>query len=81
MCFATNTNLELWTWEVEQGVIDNMIIFQKPFPGAARAELESQLHVWLMGRALRRATSCWSPGGAVLPVRLGRLQPTYSGAA
>ena len=27
-------------WEVEQGVIDNMIIFQKPFPGAARTELE-----------------------------------------
>ena len=23
-----------WTEEVEQGVIDNMIIFQKPFPGA-----------------------------------------------
>ena len=31
------------TEEVEQGVIDNMIIFQKPFPGAARTELESQL--------------------------------------
>ena len=43
MCFATNTDLELWTEEVEQGVIDNMIIFQKPFPGAARTELESQL--------------------------------------
>ena len=36
-------DLELWTEEVEQGVIDNMIIFQKPFPGAARTELESQL--------------------------------------
>ena len=43
MCFASNTDLELWTEEVEQGVIDNMIIFQKPFPGAARTELESQL--------------------------------------
>ena len=43
VCFATNTDLELWTEEVEQGVIDNMIIFQKPFPGAARTELESQL--------------------------------------
>ena len=43
VCFATNTDLELWTEEVEQGVIDNMIVFQKPFPGAARTELESQL--------------------------------------
>ena len=42
VCFASNTDL-LWTEEVEQGVIDNMIIFQKPFPGAARTELESQL--------------------------------------
>ena len=41
--FASNTDLELWTEEVEQGVIDNMIVFQKPFPGAARTELESQL--------------------------------------
>ena len=43
VCFATNTDLELWTEEVEQGVIGDMIIFQKPFPGAARTELESQL--------------------------------------
>ena len=42
VCFASNTDLELWTEEVEQGVIDNMIIFQKPFPGAARTELESR---------------------------------------
>ena len=35
-------NLELWTEEVEQGVIDNMIIFQKPFLGAARTELEQR---------------------------------------
>ena len=40
MCFASNTDLELW---VEQAVIDDMIIFQKPFPGATRTELESQL--------------------------------------
>ena len=39
VCFASNTDLELWTEEVEQGVIDNMIVFQKPFPGAARTEL------------------------------------------
>ena len=43
VCFASNTDLELWTEEVEQGVIDNMIVFQKPFLGAARTELESQL--------------------------------------
>ena len=43
VCFASNTDLELWTEQVEQGVIDNMIVFQKPFPGAARTELESQL--------------------------------------
>ena len=43
VCFASNTDLELWTAGVEQGVIDNMIVFQKPFPGAARTELESQL--------------------------------------
>ena len=43
VCFASNTDLELWAEEVEQGVVDNMIVFQKPFPGAARTELESQL--------------------------------------
>ena len=32
VCFASNTDLELWTDGVEQGVIDNMIVFQKPFP-------------------------------------------------
>ena len=35
VCFASNTDLELWTEEVEQGVIDNMIVFQKPFPGVS----------------------------------------------
>ncbi|CAJ1353389.1 unnamed protein product [Effrenium voratum] len=29
VCFASNTDLELWTEEVEQGVIDNMIVFQQ----------------------------------------------------
>ena len=43
VCFASNTDLELWTDGVEQAVIDDMIIFQKPFPGVARTELESQL--------------------------------------
>ena len=42
VCFAS-TDLELWTDGVEQAVIDDMIIFQKPFPGVTRAELESQL--------------------------------------
>ena len=42
MCFATNTDLELSTEEVEQGDIDNMIVFQKPFLGAACTKLESQ---------------------------------------
>ena len=41
VCFASNSDLELWTDGVEQGVIDNMIVFQKPFPGAARTELGS----------------------------------------
>ena len=41
--FARNTDLE-WTDGVEQAVIDDMIIFQKPFPGVTRTELESQLH-------------------------------------
>ena len=33
----------------EQAVIDDMIIFQKPFPGAAHTELESQLGLRLIG--------------------------------
>ena len=32
-----------WSCGRRQGVIDNMIVFQKPFPGASRTELESQL--------------------------------------
>ena len=73
VCFATNTDLELWTEEVEQHIIDNMIIFQKPFPGAARTELESQLQ-----RAVAKGkhVKCkidlecclfWDPGGNRVP--------------
>ena len=53
---------------VEQGVIDNMIIFQKPFPGAARTELESQLQRAVkVSRAPRSsraagAARLWRPG-------------------
>ena len=53
VCFASNTDLELWTDGVEQGVIDNMIVLQKPFLGAARAELESQLQ-----RAVKVSAKC-----------------------
>ena len=42
VCFASN-DLGAWTDGVEQAVVDDMIIFQKPFPGVTRAELESQL--------------------------------------
>ena len=57
MRFATNTDLELWTEEVEQGVIDNMIIFQKPFPGAARSVAleESPSRVGRLGAPSRRS--------------------------
>ena len=40
VCFAS-TDLELWTDGVEQAVIDDMIIFQKPFPGAAAPSLRA----------------------------------------
>ena len=39
--FASDTDLELWTEEVEQGVIDNMIIFQKPFWGPPAPSLRA----------------------------------------
>ena len=76
MCFATNTDLELWTEEVEQGVIDNMIIFQKPFPGAARTELESQLQRAVKVSAKGKHVKCkidlerclfWDPAGNRVP--------------
>ena len=76
MCFASNTDLELWTEEVEQGVIDNMIIFQKPSPGAARAELESQLQRAVKVSAKGKHVKCkmdlerclfWDPAGNRVP--------------
>ena len=83
VCFASNTDLELWTEEVEQGVIDNMIIFQKPFPGAARTELESQLQravkVSAKGKHVKRKMDferClfWDPAGnrALRPAEFAR---------
>ena len=72
VCFASNTDLELWTEEVEQGVIDNMIIFQKPFPGAARTELESQLQRAVKVSAKGKRVKCksalfWDPAGNRVP--------------
>ena len=76
VCFASNTNLELWTEEVEQGVIDNMIIFEKPFPGAARTELESQLQRAVKVSAKGKHVKCkmdlerclfWDPAGNRVP--------------
>ena len=60
VCFASNTDLELWTEEVE-GVIDNMIIFQKPFPGAARTELSSSAR-WANTSSARLTWSAASSG-------------------
>ena len=76
VCFASNTDLELWTEEVEQGVIDNMIIFQKPFLGAARTELESQLQRAVKVSAKVKHVKCkmdlerclfWDPAGNHAP--------------
>ena len=76
VCFASNTDLELWTEEVEQGVIDNMIVFQKPFPGAARTELESQLQRAVKVSAKGKHVKCkmdlerclfWDPAGNRVP--------------
>ena len=76
VCFASNTDLELWTEEVEQSVIDNMIIFQKPFPGAARTELESQLQRAVKVSAKGKHVKCkmdlerclfWGPAGNRVP--------------
>ena len=63
VCFASNIDLELWTEEVEQGVIDNMIIFQKPFPGAARTELESQLQRAVKCKIDLERCLFWDPAG------------------
>ena len=79
VCFATNTDLELWTEEVEQGVVDNMIICQKPFPGAARTELESQLQRAVKVSAKAKHVKCkidlerclfWDPAGNRAPRRV-----------
>ena len=76
VCFASNTDLELWTEEVEQGVIGN--IFQKPFPGAARTELESQLQRAVKVSAKGKHVKCkmdlerclfWEPRAAPRGVR------------
>ena len=72
MRFASNTDLELWTEEVEQGVIDNMIIFQKPFPGAARTELQRAVKVSAKGKHVKRKIDLerclfWDPAGNCAP--------------
>ena len=73
--------IQPWTEEVEQGVIDNMIIFQKPFPGAARTELESQLQRAVKVSAKGKHVKCkmdlerclfWDPGPAEFARRRGR---------
>ena len=53
VCFASNTDLELWTDGVEQAVIDNMIIFQKPFPGAALRASCSAVKVSAKGKHMK----------------------------
>ena len=61
---------------MEQGVIDNMIIFQKPFPGAARTKLESQLQRAVKVSAKGKHVKCkmdlerclfWDPAGNRIP--------------
>ena len=84
MCFASNTDLELWTDGVEQAVIDDMIIFQKPFPGAARTELESQLQRAVKVSAKGKHVKCkmdlerclfWDPAGNRVPRPRGVRAP------
>ena len=50
VCFASNTDLELWTEEVEQGVIDNMIVFQKPSP---ESQLQRAVKVSAKGKHVK----------------------------
>ena len=66
---------------VEQAVIDDMIIFQKPFPGATRAELESQLQravkVSAKGKHVKRKVDLerclfWDSAGACCAPRSSR---------
>ena len=55
--------VELWTDGVEQAVIDDMIIFQKPFPGAARTELDKHVKCKMdLERCL-----FWDPAGNRAP--------------
>ena len=60
----------VWTDGVEQGVIDNMIVFQKPFLGAARTELESQLQRAVKVSAKGKHVKCKMDLG---PMRGARL--------
>ena len=71
VCFAS-TDLGAWTDGVEQAVVDDMIIFQKPFPGVTRAELESQLQRAVKVSAKGKHVKCkvdlerclfWDPAG------------------
>ena len=64
------------TWSCGRGVIDNMIVFQKPFPGAARTELESQLQRAVKVSAKGKHVKCkmdlerclfWDPAGNCAP--------------
>ena len=72
VCFASNTDLELWTEEVEQGVLDNMILFQ---------ELDSQLQRAVKVSAKGKHVKCkmdlerclfWDPAGNRVPRRSSR---------
>ena len=72
VCFASNADLELRTEEVEQGVIDNMIVFQKHFPGAARTELERAVKVSAKGKRVKCKMDLerclfWDPAGNRVP--------------
>ena len=51
MRFASNTDLELWTEEVEQGVIDNMIVCQN-------TELVAHRAFWAAVRVIRCGGQC-----------------------
>ena len=57
VCFATH--LKLWTEKVEQGVIDNMIIFQKPFPGPPAPSLRASCSK-VSAKGARQAQDSWS---------------------
>ena len=74
VCFASNTDLGAWTDGVEQAVVDDKIIFQKPFPGVTRAELESQLQRAVQGERQGQAREVQDGLGA-LPLLGLRRQP------